>query len=198
MPQKITAETLLAAYAGGYFPMAESRNATALFWFNPQRRGILPIEHFHVPRRLLQWMKKSPFTLTVDTAFDEVIRNCAQRESTWINDDIIALYTTLFKRSFAHSVECWDGKNLVGGIYGVSLGGAFFGESMFSRQPNASKVALVHLVSLLKKQGYTLFDTQYVNEHLKQFGVIEISREEYLEKLERAVSCHPRSPLSRG
>jgi leucyl/phenylalanyl-tRNA---protein transferase len=192
--EKLTGELLLQAYANGYFPMAESRDAKQLYWFYPEKRGVIPLEEFHVPATLAKFLRKNPFTVTVDKAFPGVIRACAERhEDTWINDEIIALYCTLHEQGFAHSVECWENDMLVGGLYGVALAGAFFGESMFSKKPNASKVALVHLVKLLKNAGYTLLDTQYVNDHLKQFGVMEIPREEYLEKLQAALRVTPQN-----
>lgn len=192
--ESITWEILLAAYSSGYFPMAESRDNQTLHWMYPEMRGILPLETFHVPASLAKFMRKSPFTITTNTVFPQVIRACAEiREETWINEPIIRLYTQLWQYGFAHSVECWNEKQtLVGGLYGVAIGGAFFGESMFSRAGNASKVALVHLVGLLKNAGYTLLDTQFTNDHLKQFGIIEIPRAEYLEKLKIAIAITPR------
>ena len=189
--EKLTAKLLLSAYAQGYFPRAEDRDAKEIHWFHPEQRGIIPLTDFHVPTSLAKFMKKSAFTVTFDQAFPDVIRACARRDETWINDDIIALYCELFEKGFAHSVECWKDNKLTGGLYGVSLAGAFFGESMFSHAPNASKVALVHLVERLNKAGYMLLDTQYVNDHLKQFGVIEIPREEYLERLKAALKIQP-------
>jgi leucyl/phenylalanyl-tRNA--protein transferase len=188
---ELTPALLLQAYAKGYFPMAASSRSRTLHWYSPDMRGILPLENFHVPRSLARFMRRCPFTITVDKAFTEVMRGCADREHSWINDTIVSLYGELHKLGHAHSVECWQGDALVGGIYGVSLGGAFFGESMFSRRPNASKVALAHLVELLKNTGYTLFDTQYGNEHIAQFGVIEIPKEEYLKRLETALLSPP-------
>jgi len=187
--QELTPEMLLNAYAQGFFPMADSRDSKELHWYFPERRGIIPLDGFHIPASLAKFLKHSPFTLTMDKAFREVITACATREDgTWINDTIIDLYCELHAMGFAHSVETWNGKNLAGGLYGVSLGRAFFGESMFSRETNASKIALVYLVEYLKNNGYLLLDTQYVNDHLKQFGVIEIARAEYLEKLKAALS----------
>lgn len=191
MSEEITAELLLAAYASGYFPMAESKEDPEIYWFYPEKRGIIPLDAFKIPRSLTKVLRDSPFTVTGDKAFPEVIRGCSRRDETWINERIIGLYIELWQMGYAHSVECWRGKKLVGGLYGVALGGAFFGESMFSREPNASKVALVHLVNMLKTSGYTLLDAQYVNEHLKQFGVIEITRDEYLRKLEAALKIKP-------
>jgi leucyl/phenylalanyl-tRNA--protein transferase len=197
----LTADTLLAAYAQGYFPMADGRDERELFWYTPELRGILPLADFHVPRSLRKFLRDCPYEVKIDTAFEQVIRACAdtrspKRRETWINDDIIALYSEIARRGFAHSVECWSGEKLAGGLYGVSLGGAFFGESMFSHAENASKVALVHLVERLKRAGYTLLDTQYVNEHLLQFGVREIARADYLALLEKALKVSP-SPSTR-
>ncbi len=187
----ITPEQLLAAYAGGYFPMAENKDSAELYWFSPEMRGIFPLDAFHVPRSLAKFLKDEPFEIRVDTAFAEVIGACAGRDSTWINDDIVQLYTQLAQKGFAHSVECWRGDVLAGGLYGVALGGAFFGESMFSREPNASKAALVALVEKLKAAGYVLLDAQYVNEHLVQFGIMEIPKAEYLQRLEKALKARP-------
>jgi leucyl/phenylalanyl-tRNA---protein transferase len=189
-----TADELLAAYASGYFPMAQSRDDPNLYWFHPEQRGVIPLDGFHVPRSLAKTLKKTPFTFTADKAFRDVIRACADRdEDTWINDAIIDLYCQLHDKGFAHSIECWKGRNLAGGLYGVSLGGAFFGESMFSRAANASKAAMVELVSRLRTGGYVLLDTQYVNDHLKQFGVVEIPKEEYLKRLEAALKIRPQN-----
>lgn len=191
----LTPELLLNAYASGYFPMAEGRDSPQLHWYYPQQRGILPLDAFHIPRSLARCMRQRPFTLTTDRAFPEVIRQCAEpcasRPQTWINDEIIALYVALWERGFAHSVECWREGALVGGIYGVAIGGAFFGESMFSRVSNASKVALAHLAQLLQASGYGLFDTQFVNDHLIQFGVVEIPRRDYLKRLHDAILLTP-------
>jgi leucyl/phenylalanyl-tRNA--protein transferase len=200
--QKITWEFLLAAYANGYFPMADTKDSPILHWMYPELRGILPLENFHVPTSLAKFMKKKPFIITANTVFPQVIRACAemteQRDETWINEPIIDLYCELWEYGFAHSIECWQesphkGENpvLVGGLYGVAIGGAFFGESMFSRVSNASKVALVHLVEMLKNYGYTLLDAQFTNDHLKQFGIIEIPRADYLEKLKTAITIKP-------
>ncbi len=192
---EITWEFLLAAYANGYFPMADTKDDPILHWMYPEMRGILPLDTFHVPTSLAKFIKKSPFTITTDKAFPEVIRSCSEvtreREETWINKQITKLYCELWENGFAHSVECWKESILVGGLYGVAIGGAFFGESMFSRTSNASKVALVHLVDLLKNSGYTLLDAQFTNEHLKQFGIIEITRKDYLEKLGQALTITP-------
>jgi leucyl/phenylalanyl-tRNA--protein transferase len=197
----LTADQLLIAYAQGYFPMAQGRDGKKLNWYDPELRGVLPLESFHVPRSLRKFLRVCPYEVRVDTAFEAVIRACADmrtaaRNDTWINDEIIQLYCELAARGHAHSVECWAGGALMGGLYGVSLGGAFFGESMFSHAENASKVALVHLVERLKRAGYTLLDTQYVNEHLLQFGVLEIARADYLALLANALKVSP-SPSTR-
>lgn len=185
-------ETLLKAYAYGIFPMAQDRNDTTLYWMDPDPRGILPLDAFHVPKRLARTVRADHYQVRVDTAFMQVIEACAEptedRRSTWINDRILTLYNALFEQGFAHSVETWEGDALVGGLYGVAVGAAFFGESMFSRKRDASKVALVHLVARLRAGGYTLLDTQYTTSHLNQFGVIEIPRKDYRRQLRRAVA----------
>ncbi|MGE3782174.1 MAG: leucyl/phenylalanyl-tRNA--protein transferase, partial [Alphaproteobacteria bacterium] len=167
---QLTPEILLQAYAAGIFPMAESADDPELFWVDPKRRGVLPLDELHVPRRLRRVLRRGIFSVRVDTAFEAVIRACAEssetRPTTWINDEIVWLYTALFAGGAAHSVECWHDGELVGGLYGVSLGAAFFGESMFSRVSEASKVALVHLVARLRLGGYRLLDTQFVTPHL--------------------------------
>lgn len=192
---EVTWEFLLAAYANGYFPMADTKDSEVLHWMYPEMRGILPLDNFHIPRSLAKFIRKSPFRITTDTAFPEVIRACAEttpgRRETWINAPIIKLYTELWQNGFAHSVECWQGTELVGGLYGVAIASAFFGESMFSRASNASKVALVYLVELLKNAGYILLDAQFTNEHLLQFGIIEIPRADYLERLANALQIMP-------
>jgi len=171
--------------------MAESRDDPELFWVDPEMRGIIPLDEFHVPRRLKKTVRRNIYDVRFDTAFDEVIRACAEakagRQETWINDEIIDLYTKLHHMGHTHSVECWRDGKLVGGLYGISLKGAFFGESMFSRQTDASKVALVHLVARLHLGGYKLLDTQFVTEHLTQFGAIEIPRPDYHTILDHAL-----------
>lgn len=187
----IDSDMLLRAYAFGVFPMAEARDDPELFWIDPEHRGILPLDAFHLPRRLKRTIKAEPFEVRVDTSFRRVMMACAEsgeaREGTWINDQIIALYSELFARGHAHSVECWQEGRLVGGLYGVSLGAAFFGESMFSRETDASKVALVYLVARLRVGGFKLLDTQFVTSHLQQFGTIEISRDAYRARLREAI-----------
>lgn len=195
MGEALTPGMLLVAYANGYFPMAMDKHETELYWFSPTERGVLPIEGFNIPRGLQRVIKQHPFTLTVDRDFEGVIRACSelvdQRTDTWINEEIVQLYTELHRMGHAHSVEVWLEGTLVGGLYGVSLGGAFFGESMFSRVSEASKVALVTLVTLLQEAGYTLLDTQYVNDHLKQFGVQAVKKRSYMTKLAKALSASP-------
>ena len=188
----IDADALLRAYAYGVFPMAESRDDPQLYWIDPERRGILPLDGFHVPKRLRRRVRAGVFDVRIDTAFREVMLGCAatapDRDGTWINDRIVSLYCELHERGHAHSVECWRDGALVGGLYGVSIGAAFFGESMFSRATDASNVALVHLVARLVAGGYKLLDTQFVTEHLQQFGAIEISRDAYRARLFEATS----------
>ncbi len=187
----MTPETLLRAYAVGLFPMAERHDDETLYWIDPEKRGILPLDGFHLPRRLARKFRLSPFEVRCDTAFERVIRECAKpaddRPETWINEEIIALYTELNEMGRAHSVECWRGDELVGGLYGVTLGAAFFGESMFSRETDASKIALAHLVARLRKGGYRLLDIQFVTEHLSRFGAVEIARSGYRHLLADAL-----------
>ena len=191
---ELKAELLLRAYSIGIFPMAESRGDPEIHWIDPDRRGILPIESFHIPRKLRRLVRQKPYEVRCNTAFAEVIRACASpgpgRSDTWINPTIERLYCELHEIGFAHSIECWQGAQLVGGLYGVALGAAFFGESMFSRASNASKIALVHLVARLKKGEFQLLDTQFETPHLRQFGVVEIPRESYRTRLARAVRRH--------
>lgn len=184
---QLTAEILLRAYAAGIFPMAETSDDPTLYWVDPDMRGILPLDSFHLPKKLRRVIRRGDFRVTCDQAFEDVMRLCAEptedRPDTWINEEIVRLYSDLFAINCAHSIECWNGTDLVGGLYGVSLGSAFFGESMFSRQTNASKVALAHLVARLRAGGYSLLDTQFVTNHLARFGVIEIPRRNYLKML---------------
>jgi len=186
----IDSDVLLRAYAFGVFPMAEARDDPQLYWIDPEQRGILPLDHFHLPKRLKRTVKAEPFEVRINTSFRQVMMGCAEssgdREGTWINDQILELYGELFARGHAHCVECWQGGRLVGGLYGVSLGAAFFGESMFSRETDASKVALVHLVARLIYGGFRLLDTQFVTAHLSQFGTVEIPRDDYRVRLHEA------------
>ena len=189
---RLTPEILIRAYAAGIFPMAESADDPQLFWVDPRRRGILPLDGFHVPRRLRRVVRAGLFEIRCDSAFEAVLRGCAEatekRPNTWINDAIVRLYTGLFRRGAAHSVECWEAGELVGGLYGVSIGAAFFGESMFSRADDASKVALVELVARLRHGGYRLLDTQFLTPHLARFGGIEVSRARYRALLAAAIA----------
>ncbi len=189
---EITADILLRAYAYGVFPMGESRDDPSLYWVDPQERGIIPLDGFKLPRKLRSTVRKSPFNVTIDTAFRAVMEACALpapgRSGTWINDRIVDLYCELHERGYAHSVECWKGQQLVGGLYGVSLGAAYFGESMFSRETDASKIALTYLVARLRRGGFKLLDTQFVTDHLAQFGALEIPRDEYRQRLAEAIT----------
>jgi len=195
----LTPELLLRAYAAGIFPMAESSDDPELFWVDPIRRGILPLDGFHLPRRLRRTLRSGRFEITSDRDFVAVIRGCAEpnseRPQTWINDEIVRVYSDLHAQGHAHSVEARINGALVGGLYGVSLGGAFFGESMFSRVTDASKVALAHLVALLKRGGFLLLDTQFVTDHLRRFGAIEISRARYRRQLAEALGASAYFPL---
>jgi len=189
---RLTPDILLRAYAEGLFPMAERRDDPTLYWVSPELRGIIPLDEFHVPRRLARTVRSGRFTVTSNQVFAQVMLECAApapgREQSWINDEILRLYTGLAAAGHAHSVECWQGERLVGGLYGVQLGAAFFGESMFSRERDASKVALVHLVEMLKLGGFTLLDTQFLTAHLAGFGALEIPRAEYLVLLKDAIA----------
>lgn len=188
---QITPELLLKAYAFGVFPMAMSRHDQDVYWVQPKERGIIPLVDFHIPKSLRKALRHSAFTVRIDTAFDEVISGCAEsssdREDTWINQKIVELFSDLFEAGLAHSVEVWDDDELVGGLYGLAMGAVFFGESMFTRRDNASKIALCYLVALMKTGGYLLLDTQFITEHLKQFGAIEISHEDYMQQLGAAL-----------
>jgi len=183
MDEPLTPETLLRAYAIGIFPMAEDRDSDAIFWVDPRRRGILPLDNFHISRSLRRRLRRQDYTITTDTAFDAVVAGCADRPETWINAEIAALYARLHAGHFAHSLEVWQDGALAGGVYGVTLGAAFFGESMFSRRTDASKVALAYLVDRLRRGGFTLFDTQFVTPHLARLGAVEVSRAEYHRRL---------------
>ncbi|WP_417448805.1 leucyl/phenylalanyl-tRNA--protein transferase [Kordiimonas sp.] len=192
MPKdSITPNLLLQAYASGVFPMADHRDDADLFWIDPEERGIIPLDGFHIPRKLAKCIRKETFEVRANTAFREVVRACSApahgRDTTWISERIERLYTELHNMGFAHSIECWQAEQLVGGLYGVSLGGVFFGESMFHTVTDASKVALVHLVAHLRHSGFRLLDTQFITGHLRQFGAIEIPRTEYHELLSNAL-----------
>ena len=187
----LTPDLLLQAYRVGLFPMAERRDSAELFWLDPEQRGVLPLDRFHLPKRLRRTVLSGAYAITADRAFEAVIAGCADsacgREETWINPEIVRLFTALHRRGHGHSVECWAGDALAGGLYGVALGGAFFGESMFSRARDASKVALVHLVARLRLGGYALLDTQFTTAHLAQFGAHEIPRALYRRQLAEAM-----------
>lgn len=177
---------LLGAYTEGVFPMAEEGE---IHWFSPLMRGVMPIDdRFHVPRGLKKSLRKKAFDIRMNTAFPEVIRACANRKETWIDEVVMASYTELYKLNYAHSVECWDDEGLQGGLYGVAIGKVFFGESMFSWKSDASKIALVHLVDWMRENDFTLLDTQWMTDHLRQLGGIEIPREDYLKLLEDALA----------
>jgi len=189
---RLTPDILLRAYAEGLFPMAERRDDPTLYWVSPEQRGILPLDGFHVPRRLARTVRSGRFRVTADQAFAQVMQGCAApapgREQSWINEEIFRLYTALAASGQAHSLECWREGALVGGLYGVQLGAAFFGESMFSAERDASKVALVHLVERLRRGGFVLLDTQFLTAYLAGFGAIEIARADYLVRLRGAIA----------
>jgi leucyl/phenylalanyl-tRNA--protein transferase len=192
MPQPaLTPELVLRAYMVGLFPMAERADDPEVFWVDPEKRGVMPIDTFHVPRSLKKVVRQGRFEVRVDHDFAAVMRGCAAPRAkpgeTWINDQIVGVYCSLNAQGFAHSVECWLDGALVGGLYGVALRGAFFGESMFSRATDASKVALVHLVARLRRGGYTLLDAQFVTPHLARFGAVEIPRRVYRKQLAAAM-----------
>ncbi len=189
--QRITVEILLDAYCNGWFPMADDAKEEEIFWYCPEQRGVLPLEEFHLSKNMAKMMRNTSFVVEMDRDFRGVMELCAEstdgRPVTWINKRIVDLYCELYEMGFAHSVEVYDGDILVGGLYGVAIGGAFFGESMFSRESNASKMALVKLVDQLRKTGFVLLDTQYVNDHLVQFGVKAIEQKDYMAQLDTAL-----------
>jgi len=184
---KITPELLLQGYASGVFPMSDSVDDPDIFWVDPKLRGIFPLDSFHVSRSLTRTIKRAPYHITCDQHFAQVVRACADRDETWINAEIFDLYTELHALGFAHSVEVMDGDTLVGGLYGVTLASAFFGESMFSRRTDASKIALTYLVARLNYGGFTLLDTQFQTDHLKTMGAQEITRDDYRDRLTKAL-----------
>jgi leucyl/phenylalanyl-tRNA---protein transferase len=199
-PFALTPDVLLRAYRAGIFPMAESADDPELFWVDPKRRGIIPLDGFHLSHRLRRVVRQDRFEIRVDSDFPGTMTGCAEapdkRPNTWITGEIVRLYGALFERGAAHSVEAWQSGVLVGGLYGVSIGGAFFGESMFSRVADASKVALVHLVALLRAGGFTLLDVQFVTAHLATFGALEVPRAQYHRLLAEALAY--RCVLPRG
>lgn len=186
----LTPELLLRAYVAGLFPMAEGRDNPEIFWVNPRRRGIIPLDGFHISRSLARTMRRGTLHATVNEDFAGVVEGCADRQETWINAEIAALYLALHQRGHAHSIEIRDENGLVGGLYGVSIGGAFFGESMFSRVRDASKIAMAVTVDLLREGGFALFDTQFITDHLASMGGIEISRAAYRARLDEAVELN--------
>ena len=194
MSSRFGSNDLLACYRRGVFPMGDARDDPNLFLVDPDLRGILPLDGFHIPKRLKRRVRQEPYRVTADTAFTRVMEMCAEsadgRETTWINSTILNLYSTLHREGHAHSVECWENGQLVGGLYGVALGGAFFGESMFSRATDASKIALVHLVARLLEGGFVLLDAQFHNPHLEQFGLIEIPRSDFKRRLKAALEVN--------
>ncbi len=192
----LTPELLLTTYRVGLFPMADPDQDGEVYWMDPDPRGIIPLDAFHVPKNLRKLIRREPFEVVADRDFEAVMRACAEpapgRESTWISEELVDVFTALHRRGVAHSVECWEDGRLVGGLYGVALGGAFFGESMFSRVRDASKVALVHLVTGLRCGEFGLLDTQFVTPHLAQFGAVEIPQAEYKQRLARALAIPAR------
>ena len=185
--EELSPELLLLAYAQGIFPMAEGRDDPEVFWVDPRRRGIVPLDGFHVSRSLARTLRRGTFRVSIDADFEGVVAGCADREETWISGPIAASYARLHALGRAHSVEVWDGEALAGGVYGVVLGAAFFGESMFSRRTDASKVALLHLVEKLRAGAFTLFDTQFLTPHLASLGAVEVSRAAYRRMLAEAL-----------
>jgi len=187
MSEAITPELLLRAYANGVFPMAQSADSNEIFWLDPTRRGVFPIEGFHISRSLRRKIRKQPFQISINQDFTGILNGCADHEETWINAEIFSLYKELNTMGHAHSLEVWEDQTLVGGVYGVVLGSAFFGESMFSRRRDASKIALAYLISRLRYGGFTLFDTQFLTDHLASLGAVEISHAKYHRLLEAAL-----------
>lgn len=194
---RLSPELLLRAYSAGVFPMSEGRDDPRVFWVDPEQRGIMPLDGFYLSRSLKRAILRKPYELTLDMNFEEVVRGCADRDETWINDTIFRGYFALHRLGYAHSIEAWDGDRLVGGVYGVTLGQAFFGESMFSTARDASKIALATLVAHLGQTGFELFDTQFLTEHLASLGAVEIEREAYRDKLEHALHSGVGEILSR-
>jgi leucyl/phenylalanyl-tRNA---protein transferase len=187
----LTPEIILRAYSLGMFPMAKDRYDNEIFWVDPEFRGIIPLDGLHISRSLRKQVRKNTFNIRYSTDFKSVIMGCAGqidgRRDTWINSEIITLYSQLFEQGFVQTVECWQDDLLVGGLYGISLKGAFFGESMFSRKSNASKIALIHLIARLNEDNFTLLDTQFITDHLISLGAVEIARTDYLNRLEQAL-----------
>ena len=185
--KRLTPDLLLAAYASGVFPMAEARNDPDIYWVDPRFRGVLPLDEFHVSRSLARRLRRDNYDVRMNSDLAAVLDGCADRSETWINGTIRALVQALFDRGFAHTVEVWSKGHLIGGVYGIALGGAFFGESMFSRAPDGSKIALTWLVDHLRRAGFVLFDTQFITPHLASLGAVEITRDAYREQLAEAL-----------
>lgn len=194
----LTPDLLVRAYSIGIFPMSEHRDDPEIFWVDPHHRGVFPLDGFHISRTLAKEIRRADYEITIDRDFEAVVDGCADRSVTWINDEIRSLYSALHQRGQAHSIEVWRDDTLIGGVYGVTLGTAFFGESMFSRATNASKIALAWLIDHLKNCGFTLFDTQFTTPHLTTLGAVEISREAYHVLLKQALtsSANFAQPLS--
>lgn len=187
MTETLTAEILLQAYAAGVFPMAQSRDDPELFWMDPALRGVFELENFHISRSLARKIRKNAFEIKVNTSFMQVVAGCADRTETWINAPLLDLYADLHHKGHAHCLEVWQNNLLVGGVFGLTIGGAFFGESMFSRQKDASKIALAYLMDRLRIGGFRLFDTQFITPHLASLGAVEIPRSVYHSRLEQAI-----------
>jgi len=187
MRSDITPELLLRAYAAGIFPMSEGRDAPEVFWVDPEKRGVFPIGELHLSKSLRKALRRQDFDIRVNHAFDHVVASCADRDETWINEEIQSLYSMLHLAGYAHSLEVWRDNSLIGGVYGVAINGAFFGESMFSNATNGSKIALVYLMDRLVAGGYQLFDTQFITPHLSSIGAIEIPRDTYRNQLAAAL-----------
>lgn len=196
----LTPVVLIQGYRAGVFPMSESRDDPGVFWVDPRRRGVFPLDGFHVSRSLKRTLRRGHFTVTANQAFADVVEHCADRPETWINDTIHSLYLELHNMGLAQSVEVWEGDELAGGVYGVTLGAAFFGESMFSVKTDASKVALLYVIERLNEEGFQLFDTQFITPHLESLGAIEIPRSAYQSQLEDALGTHatfgPSGPMA--
>ena len=193
MAEVLDPRMLLRGYGAGIFPMADSRDAPDIFWVEPRERAIIPLDGFHLSKSLARTIRREPYDIRLDTAFHEVVRACAERDETWINETIERATLGLHAAGHAHSIECWRDGELVGGLYGVRLGGAFFGESMFSKARDASKIALAHLVARMKAGGFRLLDCQFMTEHLASMGAVTISRENYLDLLDSALAVQASS-----
>lgn len=186
-PPVLTADLMVRAYASGIFPMAESSQGAELYWLDPEMRGVIPLDGVHISRSMRKTLRREEFRVSINEAFDQVVRYCADREETWINDDLKTVYRDLHSAGLAHSLEVWRGPSLIGGIFGIALGGAFFGESMVSRARDGSKIALIFLAHRLAKGGFDVFDTQFITDHLASLGAIEIPRHEYRANLSNAL-----------